>query len=138
MYGFDGLATYGLNAMGVAYESGGTDLTRLAEGGLVGGGVNLVPTAFMGMIPVQFAADGTIELTIMDVPSAFSSQLFSGLDVMVDHQAGEIFPISNTVIEADGGSSSSGVLTAAVPEPASGLLLAAGFVPVRWMARRRR
>lgn len=135
LYGFNGLATYGLNGMGAAFESGGTQLTALAKGGLVGGEVDLLPTAFVGMIPVQFAAEGTIDLTVGDVPSKFSSQSFDAFNVMVVHQAGQIFPISGTLIEANGGSSSSGVLTA-IPEPGSGLLLA-GFIPVWWMRRRR-
>lgn len=152
IYGFNGLATYGLGAMGVAYESGGSNLTLLGDGNLIDGSVTLVPTAFVGTTPVQFAASGNLQLTITDVPRQLSSNSFLGLDVAIVHPPGEVFPTSATTFEADGGSSSTGVLTAsrgnpdhsdsmallvAVPEPGSAWLLAAGLVPIGMFRRRR-
>ena len=122
IYGFNGVATYGLAASGAAYQSGGMHLTLLGAGDLVSGSVNLAPTAFVDSIPMQFDANGNIQATISGVPRGLSSQMFLAFDVDVVHPPGELFPISESTFEADGGSSSSAYLTA-VPEPASASLL---------------
>lgn len=136
IYGFNGVATYGLDPFGAAYENGGTHLTLFGKGDLISGSVDLVPTAFLGAIPVQFAASGNIQATITDVPHGLSPDMFLAFDVDLLHPSGELFPISPTTIEADGGSSSTAYLTA-VPEPASASLLAAAVVPIGISWRRR-
>lgn len=157
LYGFNNgsvIATYGLDpTTGAAYESGGTNLTLLGSGNLIDGSITLIPTAFEGETPVQFAADGEIQATISNVPHPFSSNIFLGRDINVVRPPGELFPISPTTFEADGGSSSTATLIAsrgnsgyiqspafvtAVPEPASAVLLAVGLVPIGVMHRRRR
>jgi hypothetical protein len=152
IYGFNGLATYGLDANGVAYESGGTNLTLLGDGNLIDGSLTLVPAAFVGTTPVQFSATGNVR-TISDVPHQFSSNTFLGFDVNVVHPPGELFPISATTFEADGGSSSTATLIASrgnsahanraamittVPEPGSGPLFAVGLISIGILRRRRR
>lgn len=153
IYGFNGLATYGLDATGAAYESGGTNLTLLGDGNLIDGSLTLVPTAFVGTTPVQFAVTGNVQATISDVPHQFSSNTFLGFDVNVVHPPGELFPVSATTFEADGGSSSTATLIASrgnsaqvnravmittVPEPGSGPLFAVGLISIGILLRRRR
>jgi hypothetical protein len=153
LYGFNNgstLASYGLDpTTGAAYESGGTHMTLLGNGSLIDGSITLVPTAFEGGAPVQFAANGDIQATIANVPHQFSSDTFFGFDVDIVHLPGELFALSQTTFEADGGSSSTATFIASsgysgyadppvrVPEPESGLLLAMGLVPI-WISRHRR
>lgn len=152
IYGFNGLAMYGLDATGAPFESGGTDLTLLGDGSLITGSVTLVPTVFLGSIPVEFAANGQLRSTIGNVPPPSSLYMFLGFNVHIVHPPGELFPISATTFEAKGGSSSTGTLVAngvasgltdtvallvPVPEPGSGWLLAAGAIPIALLRRRR-
>lgn len=161
LVGFNGVATYGLDTLtGVAYESGGTNQTLLGDGQLITGSLTLAPTAFVGGVPAQFAVSGTVQATIGDVPNPFSSNTLLGFTLNVVHPPGEVFPISRTVFEADGGSSSTASLLAgrgnsshartnsllavaapaavAVSEPASEMMLGVGVLSLIGLRQIRR
>lgn len=160
LIGFNGLATYGLGPTGAAYVTGAQDATVLGQGSLISGSLLLIPTAFIGPQPVQFAVQGLIHATITDIPAKFSNTDLSAIDLTIVHLPGEVFPISATTFEANGGASSSAMFVTTgdlgktatknaidpqsfgipvpVDEPASAVLLVAGFLGLGLISKRAR